>query len=514
MLPSGKPGTPLDWGELGAHIRTTLNKDDEKDRNRRHALRDRLFRDGGNSDMEDVVDAYIADAGLRLKLKRVIPHAKFNNSLKRIVSELSTVYAEPARRYVGGDQSNQDRYRALTMDLCLDEQMDVVNQMLNLHRALIVGPRVRVNPDGTREMVLDIATPATVRALVSPLDVTHVIGWLIKVTMPMVRNPWGRKPAWVLWTDHEMVYLDETFGVIESTHVEHKLGMNRWIPISYAATAVPGFWPGEEGEDLVAAHVAIWFAAILMVKETKSNTKQPIITGDTSAMARNQAADSETPIEAPEGVSVTTIDVGTDPSIFITAANHILEKAGNNYGLSMGALTHQGVQSAEARELMLAPVRERRRKQTKIFRRFEARLAKVMARVAEVDFEKPEQKFDPAGWRIDFGEPLVVLSEKERLEIFATRRKLGLTNSVKFLLSEDSDKTPADAVAELEENVEVELSRNELMRPLQAISGSAGAEMPDAGRDNSTAPAKPETPTRVPKGGQADMSWVAAVVNA
>ena len=488
MLPSGKPGQPLDWGELGAHLRTSLNTEDEKKRNKRHALRDRLYRDGGDKDMEEVVDAYIADDSLRQKLKRVIPHAKFNNSLKRIVGELSTVYAEPARRFVDGDQGNQERYRTLTTTLCLDEQMDVVNQMLNLHRALIVGPRVRVNPDGTREMVLDIATPATVRALCSPLDTTHVLGWLIKVDMPMVRNPWGRRPEWVLWTDHEQVYLDAGFNPIPETHVEHKLGLNRWVPISYAADAIPGFWPGEEGGDLVAAHLAIWFASVLMIKETKSNTKIPIITGDTSAMARNQAAESEVPIEAPEGVSVTTIDVGTDPTIFITAADHMLARAGNNYGLSMGALTHQGVQSADARELMLAPVRERRRKQTKIFRRFESRLAQVMARVAAVDAR--DLAFDPAGWRIDFGEPLVVLSEKERLEIFEHRRRLGLTNTVRFLLGEDPDKTPADAVKELEENVEVELSRNQLMRPLQAISGSPGAEMPDAGSDNSNEPGK------------------------
>lgn len=474
MLPSGEPGAPVPLADLGGVLRDTLRlgSDDEKARNARHALRDRLFRDGGDKDMEAVIDAVFADPEVRAKRKAVIPYAKFSNSLKRIVGELSTVYAVPARRYVAGDD-NQRRYDALLAALRFDEQMDVVNQLLNLHRALIVAPRVRRNADGSREMVLDVATPATVRAVCNPLDTTQVLAWLVSVDMPLVRKPdaWHAKPTWVLWSDHEWLYLDDRFNPIGQP-VAHGLGLNRWVPLTYSASATPGFWPGCEGDDLVAAQLTIWLASILMLKETKSNTKQPLVSGDTTTMARQQAADSESPIEAPEGVSVTTIDIGTNPEVFITAADHALQRAGNNYGLSMDLITHQGTQSAEARELMMAPIRERRGKQRKIFRRFEARLAQVMARVLEVD--APELAFTAEGWRIDFGETQVLLSEKERLEIFKTRREAGLTNSVEFLCSEDEDLTPAQAMADIAENVQIETDRIELMRRQMEMSGALG----------------------------------------
>lgn len=477
-LPDGSQGQPLDLPELGRYLSSRVNTDDEKKRNARHALRDRLYRDGGDEDMKRVVDAYFEDPLVREKRKAVIPHAKFSNDLKHIVGMLSTVYAEPARRFVD-DETAQTKLDELVKSLALDEQMDVINQMLNLHRALIVGPRIRVNADESREMVLDIVTPSTARCVTNPLDTTQVLGWVVKVDMPMVRNPWGQKPAWVLWTDHERVYLDEHFTPIPATYTEHGLGMSRWVPLSYSATAIPGFWPGEEGEDLVAARMAIWLASILMVKETKSNRKQPVLSGDATTMARAQAADSDVPIEAPEGVTVTTIDVGTDPQVFITAADHILERCGNNYGLSRSAMRHD-MQSADAREAMMEPVRERRRKQTKIMRRFEARLAVVMAKVAEVD--APDLAFNPEGFRINFGEPKVVMSEKERLDLYEHRRRLGLADPVSFRMSEDPDIDEGEAWDELGEHTKNNLKHQMMQRPLQALNGSAGvANIPDTG---------------------------------
>jgi hypothetical protein len=500
MLPDGAQGIPLSFEELGKHLNNTIGTQTEKDRNERHALRDRLYRDGGDKDMEKVVNAYFEDDKVKEKRRAVIPHAKFSNDLKHIVGMLSTVYAEPARRYLA-NEADQLKLDELVKSLCLDEQMDVVNQMLNLHRALIVGPRIRVNADKSREMVLDIVTPSRARAVLNPLDMTQVLGWLVKIDMPMVRNPWGQKPEWVLWTDHERVYLGADLQPIQATYTEHGLGMSRWVPLSYSAAAIPGFWPGEEGEDLVAARMAIWLASILMVKETKSNTKQPIISGDATTMARAQAADSDIPIEAPEGVTVTTIDVGTDPQVFITAADHILERCGNNYGLSRSAMRHD-MQSADAREAMMEPVRERRRKQTKIMRRFEARLCAVMARVAEVD--APDLAFNPEGFRINFGEPKVVMGEKERLELYEHRRRLGLADPVSFRMSEDPDLNQENAWDELADHTENNLKHQEMQRPLQALNGSSG--IPDTGSQDAeiTKQGKAEAmPMRVIQGGAA-----------
>lgn len=502
-MPTGERAHRLDEIELSRYMMATVGTDAEKRRNARHALRDELYRDGGDDHMFAVIGEVFQDPTVKEKRRQMIPHAKFSNCLKRIVVEMSTVYASPAVREVGGSESNQKAYRDLITSMSLDEQLGVVNEMLNLHRALIVGPRIRIGLDGTPSMVLDIATPSSVRAVTMPHDRTHVLGWLVRVDMPLIRNPWSVKPAWVLWTEHEMMYVDENLAVIPGSIVEHEIGMSRWVPISYSAVAVPGFWPGHEGEDLVSARVTEWLLAILMIKETKSNTKQPIVSGDTTAMARSQAADSETPIEAPEGVSVTTVDMGTDPDAFIRPSDHVLERTGNNYGLSMAALKHQGVQSAEAREIMMAPVHERRAKQEKIFRRFEAQLARVMSAVAKR--YAPSLAFDPEGWRVDFGEIRVAMSKRERLELFEKERRLRLTNTVAFKMSENPDIDAEQAVSDLETNLEVETMLAVMSRPLAAVSGELGGAA--AGADTAATEARAQK-------SEDDLSWVKGVVNA
>ncbi len=490
MLPDGAAGVALTHAEFAGYLRdkAKLNGADEQARNERHALRDRLFRDGGDDDMVGIVRKLYQADEVRQKREAVVPITKFSNTTKRIVGELSTVYAEPARRYVDGGTENQARYDALLEALAFDEQMAVVNQMLNLHRVVLVGPRVRRNPDGSREMVLDIVTPSMARAICNPLDRTQVLGWLVRVDMPLARTPdaWGgKKPEWVLWTDHEWAYLDDQLAPISWT--PHPLGINRWVPISYAATATPGFWPGREGEDLVAAHLTGWLAAILMVKETKSNTKQPIVSGDTSAMAKAQVSDSDTPIALPEGVSVTTIDVGTDPDVFIKTESHVLKRAGNNYGLSMDVIEQQGAQSADAREIVLAPLRERRRKQLTIMRRAERRIAAVMERVAAVDLPA-EQQFSAEGWRMDFAETVVLMSKKERLEVFEHERRLGLTDTEAFLMAEDTDLTAEQAREKIARHIGNETSRVAAMKALIAVSGSMGTDTPDGKSGTGGAP--------------------------
>lgn len=506
MLPDGSQATPFTPADFGDYLRrrdgANLASDAEKNRNTRHARRDRLYQDGGHEDMCKFLDEMFIDR-IAEKLKRRVPVANFSNALKRIVGELSTVYAKPARRRLPRPD-DQKKLDAVVAALNLDAQLAYVNAMLNLHRALLVGPRVRKNADGTRSLVLDIATPSVVRAVPNPLDTTQILAWLIRVDMPLARNPWPRRPEWMMWTDHEQCYLDENLAPIESSWKAHSLGLNRWVPLTYSANAIPRFWPGCEGEDLVAAHMTMWLCAVLMIKETQATTKQPVVTGDMSNAARGQIADSTEPTVLPEGAAVTTIDIGTDPDVFITGSNHALERAGNDYGLSMGVLTHQGTQSAEARDLLLVPVRERREKQVHIMRRFEAALWPVVARVCAVDM--PELAFDPTGLRVNFSEAQTLLAKKERLEVFEKERSLGLTNTVRFMMQEDPDLDEDGAWDELIENATVETQRNILLRPLQAVSGSLGAAVPGSVNPQAGIPQGPVAERSAP--GPDDLSWV------
>lgn len=476
-LPSGEVYTDdLSVEQLGEYLRDYYDTQAEKDREARHRLRDELYCDGGVVAMAQLIDLIFVDREVADMRKRWIKHARFNNAIKRIVNELSSVYSEPAVREVEGDEDNR-RYQEVQRRCRQAEQFIRVNRMLNLHRAVLVGFRVRKLANGELEPVIDIATPSIVRAVMHPNDATQVVGWLIRVAHRNLHTTENdRRPSWVLETDYERAYLDETLHILGAPK-PHGLDRCRWVPIT-RGPAMPGFWPGEEGEDLVAAQIAIWFANICMLKETKSATNQTVLSGDLTSMARGQAMDTETPIEAPEGVGVSTVDMSMDVKMFGATADHILEHAANNYGMSLSLIKHQSATSADSRELMRVPLRELRREQQVPLRAFEQQFVEVQAMVLRKDL--PELAFKTDGWTIDFGEAQTPLSERETADLFEKQRQLGLTNTVDFLIEKNPDLTEEQALELLRRNVEMELERNRLMRPLVAINGALGQRLDEA----------------------------------
>lgn len=480
-LPSGERGFALSDLELAKYLRENCNRKQDVDRETRHRLREVLFGDGGVEEMKARIDRWFEHETTKTRIKRMVDDSRFSNITRRIVTEKSTVYAEPATRSVGGPNENQKKYAELIEAMCLDEENEHICQKYNLHRAIIVGPRVRwsqgVPGQGEPEVVLDCHSAATARPVMHPNDNTLVVAWLTRCERRSVRGAFDRPTAWLMTDAVAWEELDEDFTPIPGTHREHGFGFIPWIALTTASKAQPDFWPGEEGEDVTSGHLVGWLFNCLMTKETKAATRQPVISGDTSAMAREQALDSVGVLEAPEGTSITTVEIGTDIESFIKADDHQLERLANNHGMSLEAIKQQGAQSADARELALAPIRERRKKQVKVFRRYERTLA-VMVAVVTAKLA-PALTYDPVDWQMNFGEPQVVLSKKERLEIFEKERTLGLDNTVDFLRREDPDLTPEMAWKKILRNIDVETERVTAMRDLQAVSGSMGEAMPD-----------------------------------
>lgn len=488
ILPSGKYSENLTLEEAGKYLQQHYGGQNEKDRNNRHALRDELYRDGGVGYMERFIDDVFDDLTVRKLRKKWVKYARFNNAMKRLVNEMSTVYAEPARRIVGplgkapdpgsdpettqdAENPEDEKYQLVLEAVRMDERMVEVSRLLNLHRALLVGFRVRMKPDGTREPVIDIATPANVRAVMHPNDDTLVIGWMIRTCYKTAKVDLDA-PKWTLWTDAESMQLREDLTIIGDSVQPHNLGMMPWVPVTLGPPA-SGFWPGEEGEDLTAAHIAIWFQNILTLKENKSATKQTIISGDGTAVGRGQAADTETPIELADGQNATTVDMSMDTQQFRDTNDHILQHTAQNYGMSPAIVEHQGVQSAEARELMRMPLREIRRQQQIPLRRFEARFVIVMSVVLGEDL--PALKFNPDGWRIEFTESETPLDPINEMTLFERRRAAGLINTIEFIQEKYPGMSIEDAFKRIENNVMIEVYRQAIMRPLAAIQGGMSA---------------------------------------
>lgn len=478
MLPDGGKTIHLDDSEVGRYLNKHYNKDSDKKREKDHALRDDFYSDGGVDFLRSVIDDVFVDEQVRELRKKWAPYSNFNNPVKNITNAISTVYLEPAVRTVEGD-SNNDGYQAALRAVRFNSVAQSVNRMFNLHRALIVGPRIRVNANGSRTPVIDIVTPAAFRFVTHPADSSAIIGHLVRLDFRLPRTAFTREPKWSLWTDHERVYLDENFMPVDGTWVEHGLGTSRWVSLVRQPIR-PGVFPGNEGADLVAAHVSIGISNILLLKETKSATKQTILAGDASAMVRGQALDSEVPVEVPDGTAMQSMDMSMDTSLFTRTADHILEHVANNHGMSAALIKHQGVQSAEARELMRVPLRELRREQQPMFREFESSFAAVFARVLEVDApDMKELHFSTDGWRIDFGEAQTPLSQSEELVLFEKKRAAGLDSTIAFLMRGNPDLTEEQAQATVALNLENETWRIEQMRTMQAMSGGPSQTVDD-----------------------------------
>lgn len=480
-LPSGAAGPPLSLEELGAYVRTNCHRPEDIERQRRHEIRDELIHDGGCRYMDRVIDDVLESESVRAMRKKWVPFARYNNAIRRIVREESTVYTEPARRAVADAESNK-KYQELLDDVEFETKAQVFNRMYNLHRIILVGFRVRLRPDGLREPVVDIVTPSRFRLVLHPNDASMVVGFLVKTEFRTARSLDERKAEWVLWTDHERVRLDGRMSPLGTTLVEHGLGVNPYLLVTQDPTAA-GVWPGEEGEDLVAGHVAIWMQNVFGLKESKSATKQLLLSGDLSGVTRGQVSDSDVPGELPEGVAANVADRSMDLTMFQGQADHTVRALAANHGISASLLEHAGVQSAEARELMRVPIRELRKEQQPMFRRFEKRFAVVMVAVLKRD--DPARIFSLDGWRIDFGESQTPLTENEELDLFEKKRRLALDNTEDYLMRRNPDLTPELAGAALDHNIDVETDRVKKLKRLQALQGGIDDGVPT---DRSGAP--------------------------
>lgn len=471
MMPNGAVPAEIQPVGVASYIyKKYLSSKQETERRAAAQLRTDLYNDGGDAAMASMIDAVFKDADVRALRKQWIPFAKSNNPTKRIINEISTVYQEPAIRSVAGAVDNM-RYQDVIRLSRQDEVFEKVNALANLHRALFVRPRVGVIDSATREPAIDIATPADAFAIRHPNDPTRCIAVIIS-TGYHGSTSLETMPAYEVWTDFEKFQLTTSGEIVKDSWIDHGLGLNPWVFLSMEPPS-KSIWPATSGKDVEAGHLAIWFLNIQILKESKSQNKQPIFQGDMTNMRLGQMADSESGVEIPDGTTISSIDTGVDTQQYRDNANHILESLANSYGISAGVLHHQGVQSAEARELMRAPIEELRRKQMKVFQAFERRFVDAQAAVMRVDY--PELAFTVDDWKIQFGETRKPASKKDSLETFEHERRLGLTNTIEFMMAlrglsyEQAERAIAD-------NVDVELARNILMRPLNQINGSLGAD--------------------------------------
>lgn len=478
----GTAGAQLSWRQVAAHLREFyLENQNEKDRKERFAERHRLYSSSGDADLRDMISKVFSHPDVVSKRSEWVEFAKYNNVIRHVVNELATVYSQPAKRTVAGSENNR-RYQEVQRLSRQDEVMQRVNRLLLLHRSVVVMPRMRVQPDGVAVPVIDIITPAKFSAVRDPLEPTLLVALLFENDYQLAGG--GNAPKYTLWTWHERVWLDaggevmETNASQQSLVEEHDFGR---IPAILLTIDPPDGQLIDEhtGNDLVAAQKSVSFLNVLMLKEAKSATKQTHIQGDTSRAIRDQADDTETPIETPEGVAVNTVDRAMDFLAFGRAADVVEERAAANFGLSSQVLRQGAVASADARELARVPLRELRLQQQIPFRDFEREFAALQSQV--VSRARPDLAFTVDGWSIDFADPQTPLGTSEALDVARKELEMGLTSEIELLSKRNPDLTPDQVVERLLKLIDDRTLRLFAMREFAQMAGgiAQGAVPPE-----------------------------------
>lgn len=464
------------WESVSDHLkRFYINNEDEQSRRKAASLRAELYRDGGIDKLKQIIRLVFGDAQVRHVREVWAQWARFDNALRRIVNELSTVYSDPAVRRVE-DELSDERYQDLQRVTRLDALMRRANRWLNLHNDVLVWFRVRENLRGEREPIVDVLAPHAFYAVSDPMDPTRLIAIIIDQT-PQTMNVSPADPHFVVWTDEESLKLDKSGRVLVETVEPNKFGRMPGM-LLHRDPPEMALLDSKTGDDLVNAHLSASFVNVLLLKEARTVNRQVAFGGDLSTTATGQAQDTGADLMLGDGVTVQTVDRSVDLRQYRETADHIIERAASNHGIPPSILRHEGAASALEIELRRIGLRERRNEQILVFRPAERTFAEIMSLVVASD--DPAHAFRTDGWSIDFGQVELPRDPMTKLNFREKQRRLGLANTLEFIMEDNPDLDVEQALRKLELNIDIEVKRNELMRPLMEMNGSASQGVDDA----------------------------------
>ena len=465
-LPTGRMVRLTD-DQLTSYLRERYQTSSrEKKRRLNASMRLDFYLDRAMPHLEDDLRAVFRDQRVLQWRKAMLPFAQFQNLTRRVVVERSAVYSEPATRTI---RKANERYQQFQRVLGMDRRMREVNRLTNLLNDVVVYPWRMV--DGTPR--LDVITPDRFFAISHPNDPLWLVGLIIDQT-PRGMGVTTQSPHYLVVDEETYFWLDGDWRMVASKpRVRHGHGR---IPMLLVHRQTPSsdLLDCSSGTDIVSAHRAIALLNVLMLKAQKAGTQMPVVTGDTSGMAREQPMDEEGILEAPEGVAVTTLDLRADPNNYITAARSVLKQLAANYGIpeSVFDLSYQATSGFEI-ELKRIGLREVRRDQILDYRDVERELVQLQSRV----MSGSEYGFTADGWSISFGEVETPNEPLAQLQYWEKLSKMGLANVVEMYRTLNPEATEAQAINAIDRNLEMWLDKVRMYQRANASPHAPDSEM-------------------------------------
>lgn len=461
-LPSGRV-LALSDAEMTKYLRENYRTDTDARRRKDMRMRLDLYRDRGRPHFTAVIDRVFDDQKVKEWRKRFVYLAEFQNVTKRIVREVSAVYSEPARRRLAGKAATE-AYRQLVAEIRLDRRMRQVNRLGNLLNNVLVEPVVRMG-----DAHVDVTTPDKFAAVAHPNDPTLAVGYVIDQFPATKHRPIkATEPHYRVVDGQTTFFLDREWRMVEGTRQPHGLG--RIPALLYSREEHEDcLLDGKSGGDVISGHLAIALLNTLMLRDQKSGTKQAYATGDLSTTAVGQPMDPEHVFQLGEGVTINTLDLGADPSVYINATRAVIKQLAANWGIpeSVFDLSYQATSGYEI-ELKRTGLREIRRDQILDFRPFERELAVLLSDVLKAHGHAGA--FEPKGWRIDFGESEIPRDPNARIQFYKAMEELDLMDRADMFQHENPEATRDEALEEIADN---HIMRIERMRDFHASNPTA-----------------------------------------
>lgn len=446
-LPSGQVHK-LSMDQATGFLREKYRTRTEDERKAESVKRLDLFRDRGRRHFEATIDRIFKNARVRAWRKDFVQLAEFQNITKRVVREVSSVYSEPATRTVSRANS---RYQDLQHSVRYDRKMRQVNRYGNLINHCLVWPTVVDDRPVMRTVTTD-----RFAAVAHPNDKTQPVAYVLD-QFPNGLDVTSQSPHYLVMSEFEFFKLDKDWRFVEGSLEEHELGT---MPALLWSREEPDdcILDRDSGKDLTSAHEAVALLNTMMLKHQKGGTQLPYATGDVSAMANEQPMDEEHLMQVPEGVALSTLDLGADPESYIKAVRAVIKQIAANYGIpeSVFDLSYQATSGVEI-ELKRAGLREIRRDQMLDFRPFEKDLTELWSTVLKKAGH--ELAFETVGWSIDFGEMDVPQDPMLKLDYWSKLEDMGLANRVEMYMDMNPEATEAEAKAAVARNIEMRIAQ-------------------------------------------------------
>lgn len=443
--------------------REAINDASEKQRRADAATNDRLLHDDGEDALKEAIRPLFPDPEVYRRVCTFIPFTDSQGLFARVINETARpVYSIPPTRKIapGGDQK---KFADLKNETRYDARLDML-----LRFALGSGDALSYTRFVERLGQIRIETvPAHAYTVIPhPDDPTLPCGVCLDVWMP------GQTKPSVMVVDDVDRFQIAPGGEIQITAAPHNLPRMPFVHLHIGERS-GSYWNPAPSRALRMADLQCRLLNLLALRHLKvRGFDKYVVSGDYSALPKDQPLDEEGAITAPDGVTVSMLGDRSDSRPYLDMLAAVKSDAAANRGISRARLNQDSADASTDTGLM-----EERAELIRLMTPVEREQVEVLAMVSR---EHPTLAMSEGATleSVDFGEIAHRVDRKTQLEIRDTERKMGVRCVLDDLKEDNPEiRDDDDAWAELDRNLIAESKFIEARRALN-IPKNANVENP------------------------------------